>query len=263
MKKILHLIMGIRNIYVNPCLLLKNSFVCAKEIVSADSLQVTGTGVLQLYFPTHILKIPLGEFSQCSLEKEFQNYQDLKNVLPTFVDYSLVRYKNGFRVDKLKKAVLNENILQDIVLTLEKLENHKNREEEPNLSLDLLNGWCKQRYAFYFKYKKCPMHGDLTPKNIMQNNEGKMVLIDLDRFTFNGIKGIDKLHFIIEKECKESGIDFFDWIQKYLDDWDDRNLLFLYFVYRINTEHFDNVKLPDIYYEKTCNVYNKFMKRLS
>jgi hypothetical protein len=131
------------------------------------------------------------------------------------------------------------------------------------ISTNLLNKWCNQDFVFNFKYNNCFMHGDLTPKNIMKNKKNQNVLIDLDRFSINGIKGIDRIHYIIEKESKEKGIDFFAWIQKHFNEWEEREALFLYFVYRINVEHFDKVKLPDIYYNKACNIYNRFIKEFS
>jgi predicted nucleotidyltransferase len=94
---------------------------------------------------------------------------------------------------------------------------------------------------------------------LMKNEKGDLVLIDLDRFNFNGIKGIDKLHFFIEKECKEKGIVFFEWIDINFDKY-NKELLFLYFVYRINIEHFEKVKLPKFYYNKSCQIFNRFIK---
>ena len=253
MKKILKLINSIRNRYVDLSYLL-TSFKCFKEIFKSNDIQITGTGVLQLFFDEYIIKIPLGKLSDLNLENEYKNYLKFKNSnLSKYVEYELKKIELFYKIEKLK-VIRNLNI--DVII--KDLEKEKIQNGEINLSLDLLNKWCNKNFKYSFKYEKSVMHGDLTPKNVMLNKYNQIVLIDLDRFTFFGIKGIDKLHFIIEKECKEQKIDFFDWILKNFEKYKIEKL-FLYFVYRINMEDFKDVKLPEIYYQKACKVYNRFI----
>ena len=258
MRKILKLIKSIRNLYVNLNYLLY-SLKYFDLILKSNKLQITGTGVLQLFFDNYIIKIPLGKLSDLNLKKEYNNYLKLKNSnLSKYVEYKLEKINSIYKIEKLQNI---KNI--DINKILRDIEEEKIQEnEEINLSFDLLNKWCKEDFKYDFKYEKSAMHGDLTPKNVMLNKNNKAVLIDLDRFTFSGIKGIDNLHYIIEKECKERKIDFFDWILENFDKVEKKDL-FIYFVYRINIENFDSIKLPDIYYKKACKVYKKFIKEFS
>jgi len=255
MKKIWKLIKSIRSPYVNIKYFSKLVFIC-KEIFKANDIQVTGTGVLQLFLNDYIIKVPFGELSTMNLEQEYKNYLKLKrSSLLKYVDYKLEKIKNYYIIEKLYsiQEIDIDNIISD-------LENGKlKKDKDIVLSLNLLNKWCNKNFKFNFQYEKSVMHGDLTPKNIMANKKGHLVLIDLDRFTFNGIKGLDKLHFIIEKESKENNIDFFDWMELNFNKY-DKKLLFLYFVYRINIEHFEKVKLPDFYYKKSCKLYDKFIR---
>jgi len=258
MKKIWKLIKSIKNPYVNINQFFKIVIFMLKEILKCNDIQITGTGVLQLIFDNYIIKVPLGELSKINLEKDYKNYLKLKNSsLSKYVDYKFKKVENCYIVEKLYH--IKEINIDKIISDLEKV---KLEGETINLSLYLLNKWCKKNFNFTFKYAKSVMHGDLTPKNIMLNKNGSIVLIDLDRFCFNGIKGIDKLHFIIEKESKEKNIDFFDWIEKNFDKYDNE-FLFLYFVYRVNVEHFDKVELPHFYYLKCCKIYNKFLEKFS
>jgi len=256
MPKILKLIKSFRNQYVNIIYLLK-ILKFYKVIIASNDIKITGTGVLQLFFDDNIIKIPLGELSEINLQNEYSNYRQLKRTnLAKYVDYKLQRGDGFYRISRLKTAK-DINILEII----DDLEKENTKEDSLTLSFDLLNKWCKKNFKYNFKYKKSVMHGDLTPENVMLNENNRVVFIDLDRFHFCGIKGLDKLHYFIEKDSREKNIDFFEWILENFDQC-DIDILFVYFVYRVNIEHFDKVKLPHYYYQKACRVFDRFIEEL-
>lgn len=96
------------------------------------------------------------------------------------------------------------------------------------------------------------MHGDLTKDNIMKNKKDNLVLIDLDRFTLNGIKGLDFLHFQIDRYSKLKNIDFFDVLKG--DEYIKNELSYIYILYRISQEYKENVVLKKEYYIKAQEV---------
>ena len=258
MNKMLNLIKSLRNNYVEVLFLIK-LFRFIKLIYLSDTIIVTGTGVLQVFFKNNLIKIPLGSLSFEALNTEYNNYLSLKKSnLRGYVNYSLEKINSYYKMEILQPV----NDI-DIVPILKSLEDEQVIEKcLPNLSLKLLNRWSKSDFKYSFTFEYSVMHGDLTPKNIMKNIHNEIVLIDLDRFTFKGIKGIDQLHFLIEKETKEKNISFFDWILDNYNLISDKNLLFIYFIYRINAEHFDNVKLSPTYYMKSCEIYKIFINLL-
>lgn len=258
MKKILRLINCLRSRYVDY----RRIFSILSNynlLYRAEDILITSTGVLILYFKDTIIKVPLGGFSEQSLKKEYTNYLEIKSTnLARLVDYGLCKKGIYYEVDKLRQV---EKIAEkDVEKIVSLLENTVFLGDSiPDLSFNLVNKWCNKSICSDFIYESSCMHGDLTPKNIMLNSRGDFVLIDLDRFSCNGIRGVDILHFRIERKCKECGFDFLDWILRYLEDFDNKKMLFCYFIYRVNVENFNGILLSDEYYKKTCMIYDKFI----
>ena len=105
--------------------------------------------------------------------------------------------------------------------------------------------------------ESCPMHGDLTENNIMQNKNKQIVLIDLDRFVMEGICGFDLLHFKVDRKSKRLKVSFFECIKQMIDNSQvNKNKLFLYIKYRVSQEHNLKVKLDKNYYDNYKSFFN-------
>lgn len=55
-----------------------------------------------------------------------------------------------------------------------------------------------------------PTHGDLTALNVMEQR-GECKLIDLDRFSWEGLQIFDFMHYAIEDRCKTMRVDWIAW----------------------------------------------------
>ena len=108
------------------------------------------------------------------------------------------------------------------------------------------------------------MHGDLTQYNIMKNKNGNVVLIDLNRFTFNdGIEKLDRIHFAVEYFARKKKQDFFAIVRSTIQNRNISvyyfNLLLLYVIYRVGVEYDKNIKLPLSYRKEMCKTVEIFL----
>ena len=230
--------------------------------------KVTGTGVLLLIGPDSVVKIPLGEAASHSLKQNFQNYNVLKSTsLSRYVAYSLEFFKGCYRMDLLSNVKVTPGEVKSII------EDLRSFSETKPLSSEFVASKCAQGVDVLKRFtgeevtvsgdislRSSVMHGDLTEGNIMKGAENNNVLIDLDRFDFFGIDGIDELHFKVTQDSVRRKCSFFESLSDMIAHEQPRGLLTVYLLHRIAVEHVEGVVLDHGYYEKALSLY-KALKR--
>jgi hypothetical protein len=232
------------------------------------SFKLTGTGVLLLIGPDSVVKVPLGEAASHSLKQNFQNYKLLKNTsLSHYVAYNLEFLKGCYKMDLLSSANASADEVKSII------EDLRSFSETKELSSEFVAGKCAQGVDVLKRFTgeevavpgdillhSSVMHGDLTEGNIMKSAENNNVLIDLDRFDFFGIDGIDELHFKVTQESVRRKCSFFESLSDMIAHEQQRGLLTVYLLHRVAVEHVEGVVLDRRYYEKALSLY-KALKR--
>lgn len=246
-----------KNIYVDKHKISKQLYFFLKEHYGFKSFSISSTGVLILYYEKQILKLPLGKTSTVSLLKNYENYIKLNDFgMDTLVNYKLIKKDDYYVMDKLFTVNLNDKDVYLVILQLSRNNNLiKIKELKENLfqnisNLEKIIGM-KIFIPYELEVESCLMHGDFTKDNIMRNEKGDIVLIDLDRLTFRGILGIDLLHYQVDKNSKLYDLSFFDYLLKN----NEKSILqYLYFVYRICNEYKSGILLDEEYYNgvKKC-----------
>lgn len=246
-----------KNIYVEKLKISKQLYLFLKENYGFQSFSISSTGVLILYYEKQILKLPLGKTSTVSLLKNYENYIKLNDFgMDTLVNYKLIKKDDYYVMDKLFTVNLNDKDVYLVILQLSRNNNLiKIKELKENLfqnisNLEKIIGM-KIFIPYELEVESCLMHGDFTKDNIMKNEKGDIVLIDLDRLTFRGILGIDLLHYQVDKNSKLYDLSFFDYLLKN----NEKSILqYLYFVYRICNEYKSGILLDEEYYNgvKKC-----------
>jgi hypothetical protein len=105
------------------------------------------------------------------------------------------------------------------------------------------------QFALDKPYNIGPAHGDFHQENIMQDELGNIIMIDLDCYRKNGIQALDALYYIIEAESRKNGEFWFvelckiykskERIEEYFllpEAIDINELLFICFLDRIGQE---------------------------
>jgi hypothetical protein len=231
---------------------------------------VTTTGCFQIFYSDYILKIPLGKLSMLSLEKNYSNYKLIKeSPLHEFVNYHLCQISQFYKVEYLYTKVLTEEMALEIIDKFRMFYADNQYIGFPDFLFNesfILKKYeeiIKKLFEDYY-FKTVPMHGDLTMANIMLNSKKEIVLIDLDRFTFEGIDKFDHIHLKIDEESKKKKISFFNYITNILNNKEyflyNNYDLYMYFLVRVWIE--GRVKLPEIYYLKTIMLNDLFIKKL-
>lgn len=125
-----------------------------------------------------------------------------------------------------------------------------------------------------------PAHGDLHVRNILKDTAGKavknkIVLIDLDRFTLQGIQALDCIHFLVDYHSRCNKISWFEqlfrlhvhnWVleesmQSLLacyNDLEQRKLLYIYLTDRVGKETMYYKSMP----KKWILELNKILRML-
>jgi len=260
-----------------------NYFNIFKKLKFGSTVLITGTGVLIIFFKDKIIKFPMGEHSMLSLSKEYNNYLLLKrSSLKNLVEYNLKKENTYYVMEYLFdcKAVVdaktkicsqlskyNSSLVSVTqLISSEIFTNAFNYIKYINKGKDIDVNEILTILKSKVSIPSCAMHGDLTPFNIMQNFKGNVVLIDLDRFEFNGIEKIDRIHFCIEYYAKRKKKDFFLIIDYILRNKNISNkyfyFLFLYFIYRIGVECNLNIELPIEYKNKILTTLKIFLIKI-
>lgn len=255
------------NIYVEKNKISKKLLDLLKELKGYQSFSISTTGSLILFNKNDIIKISLGNVSDISLRKNYENYLLLKDTkLKNLVEYELIKKSQYYTMERLEPINLRNEEVEKIISSFFEKEvkevNLKEVKEELFSNIEKLEKICSISIFFPTEtlVDSCLMHGDLTKDNIMKNKNGDFLLIDLDRFTFNGIKGLDIFHYKVDKFSKQQGINYFD----YLVSIEEKNdyMSYIYLLYRISSEYREGIVLNDIYYEEMKKTI-KLLKRKS
>ena len=249
-------ILSKKNLYVDEQYVNNEFLKLLKKLNRFNKFSISSTGSLILFYSDKVIKIPLGDVSKESLEKNYENYLLLKNSeFKNFVDYKLHKVDKYYEMDNLKTANISNHEVEKILdyfNTKSKKIRLSSIKDKLFYNLYEVNKICgiKNVSLEDIEVESCPMHGDLTENNIMQNKNKQIVLIDLDRFVMEGICGFDLLHFKVDRKSKRLKVSFFECIKQMIDKSQiDKNKLFLYIKYRVSQEHNLKVKLDKNYYD--------------
>ncbi|MCT7530666.1 hypothetical protein [Aliarcobacter cryaerophilus] len=253
-----------KNLYVDKKYINSDLLKSLKKFSKFSKFSISTTGSLILFYSDKVIKIPLSDVSKESLEKNYKNYLLLKkSEFKFFVDYKLSRVDKYYEMDNLENTTLSNNEVKKIL----EYFNAKSKKIKLSSIKDKLfynlyevNKICGIKNISFedIEIESCPMHGDLTQNNIMLNKNKQIVLIDLDRFEMDGIRGFDLLHFKIDMESKKLNKSFFEYVTDLINTSHiDKNKLLLYMKYRISQEHNTKIKLAQNYYDKYKSILNE------
>lgn len=241
-------------------------------------VQLTATGVLQFYTEDSVYMVPCGKLSNESLSENYKNWLLIKaSVYSNLVDYKL---KNMSSKDLLYYSmsrllpISNEQEARNYIITCLKSEDRKYLVDYINLSNanDKLKKHCQLDFSNIIDKIKDrqlissigPLHGDLTEQNMLKTHDEKVVIIDLDRFVFNGVQFIDELHFYIESMSKKEGTPWLQILIKILNTkdnkvWKDEEIIG-YFLFRLDAEIRDDIKPTKNYLKHVYSAAEKISK---
>ncbi|MGJ0340543.1 hypothetical protein [Aliarcobacter cryaerophilus] len=253
-----------KNLYVDKKYINSDLLKSLKKFSKFSKFSISTTGSLILFYSDKVIKIPLSDVSKESLEKNYENYLLLKNSeFKNFVDYKLHKVDKYYEMDILETANISnyevEKIL-DYFNTKSKKIRLSSIKDKLFYNFDKVNKICgiKNVSLEDIEVESCPMHGDLTQNNIMLNKNKQIVLIDLDRFVMDGIRGFDLLHFEVDRKSKVLKVSFFECVKQMIDNSQvNKNKLLLYMKYRISQEHNTKIKLAQNYYDKYKSILNE------
>jgi len=237
---------------------------------------LSGTGVLVLFYKDSVIKIPLSDLASASLKKDFNFYNKaIKNNVKKFFNYSFQKLESGYKMDLL---IENKELYSDYVKKLESIDIENSIYVQKDLSIRDCLYLCpnftvvESRCGFVFDLEKKInvatgfMHGDLTKRNLLADINGNCCLIDLDRSTFNGIKELDEVHYLVDEESKRKGMSFFAFIEQNFDSLNIKfglNTIYFYFMYRLSVECKAEIILNDTYYYQAKNCHDFLCSRTS
>lgn len=252
-----------KNLYVDEKYVNNDFLKLLKKLNRFNKFSISSTGSLILFYSDKVIKIPLGDVSKESLEKNYENYLLLKNSeFRNVVDYKLCRVDNYYEMDTLETINISNHEVEK-VLECFNAKSKKIRlssiKDKLFYNFDKVNKICEIKNVSFedIEVESCPMHGDLTENNIMQNKNQQIVFIDLDRFTMEGILGFDLLHFEVDRKSKVLKVSFFEYVKQMIDNSQvNKNKLFLYIKYRVSQEHNLKVKLDKNYYDNYKSFFN-------
>ena len=270
------LILSRKNIYMhNKYLgygLLRNLF----DQKGFSKFLLSGTGVLVLFYKDSVMKIPLSDLATTSLKKDFNFYNKaIKNNIKKFFNYSFQKLESGYKMDLLFE---NKNLQNNYIKKLQLIDMENSIYIRKELSIrDCLYlcpnyGVIESRCGFVFDLEKKInvatgfMHGDLTNRNLLADVNGNCCLIDLDRSTFNGIRELDEVHYLVDEESKRKGMSFFTFIEQNLISLNSKfelNIIYLYLMYRLCVECKVEIILNDTYYSEAKNCHDFLCSRMA
>jgi hypothetical protein len=164
-----------------------------------------------------------------------------------------------------------KDLHQSFIQNLTRIDNEHGNLFKKNLTIeDLLHlvpnyRVIESRCGFNFDLKRNIeatvgfMHGDLTQNNILLNSEGDCCLIDLDRARLDGIRELDEIHFLIDKNSTGAKTNFLVYIEDNIDqlmEVFDVNIIYLYLIFRVSCEFRDGVVLNNSYYKAVRRCHN-------
>lgn len=253
-------------------------------IGGVEHVKLSGTGVFLGFSKNKVYYVPLGESPAEQLKKGFDNYLALRaSSLKHFVDYEFIRNESGkfcfYIADKLTH--ISESVLDDEAKKLiDSLKNFKSKSKLDHSFLisgeQAIKAVISPRSRLYWlqnlhqivneEHQLCASHGDLTQFNIMRNS-GNTVIIDLDRFTFNGFSWFDETHYQLERYVKAKNIDWLRFILQIVesqysilpsfeisDGRVDLKKVDLYFIQRMIYEYKLRCEMPETWI-RSVNVF--------
>lgn len=257
-------LVGWRNKYLNLHWCGRSLLVRLLHIKPVSGFRLTGTGVLLLFSDDSVVKVPLSRIAESALQRNFYHYRMLRDShLSHCVSYRLEHGEGFYRMDRLCPVRDPAEAVASVVSAFEALTPPVRMPER------VLGEKCAAGVAVLQRFSGmdiqvpssamvsvCAMHGDLTEHNVMTDAAGQIVLIDLERFAFDGIAGIDLIHFKVTRESAEKRCSFTDCLLEFLKRGYNRDILIIYLLYRLGVEHNDGVRLPGSYYRSAYNAYN-------
>jgi hypothetical protein len=264
-----------RNRYINKKYL---GYGLLKNLVNRigfSKFLLSGTGVLVLFYKDSVIKIPLSDLASASLKKDLKFYNEaVNNRINIFFNYSFNKLESGYKMDLLNE---NKNLHSDYIKKLQLIGIENSIYIQKELSIrDCLYlcpnyGVIESRCGFVFDLEKNInvaigfMHGDLTNRNLLADVNGNCCLIDLDRSTFDGIRELDEVHYLVDEESKRKGMSFFTFIEENLNSLNikfELNIIYLYLMYRLCVECKVEIILNDTYYIEAKNCHDFLCSRM-
>jgi len=267
-------LISINHPYVNTVSKRKAILIKQHILGKAINVSLSGTGCLMIFHTETVVKIPLSLHTSKSLLSEYENYLNIKrSSLSALVAYRLVSVEDEcqyFKMTRLKNVPnCGTEIERDI---FEKLKSYKGSVgsmcslETQRVGLDVLVKNIDLKYTqdllelrdllLLIEVSKTAMHGDFTPLNIMEN-QGDIVLIDLDRFDLNGFCFIDEVHYYVEKNAKLLRVNSYHCIINMMDtliELHNPEKMVAYIFFRIGAENRPGVVLHNEYYNNALRI---------
>lgn len=264
------------------CPYVKLSFIPFRSIISIlnttpgrfESIILTDTGVLILFYSVCVVKIPLGPIPLKDLKRNMNQYNLIKaSERKALVNYWLEDHGTYFKMQLLLEGNNKRTLAIQYFKTINKEPCTSLRSQKDIYELILLG---RQKFIDVTavqlsidedkKYPMSIMHGDLTSRNIMTDTTGGPLLIDLNRFKFKGFEFIDRVHFEVDFESKKIQKNYFDYIILNFD-WLRKiygsEALKIYVLYRIGSEHNNGIKNEGWYYDGMRSLAQKLDSKMT
>lgn len=260
------------------CPYVKLSFIPYRSIIlflnsnpdRLESFKLTDTGIFILFYSTYVIKVPLGPIPLEDLIRNKNQYNLIKeSKYKAYVNYWLEDHGAFFKMELLLEGNDKKALIEQYFMTISKtayasINSKKDIYELISIGQDKFINITQTELPIN-KDKRYPisiMHGDLTPKNIMTNSFGTPLLIDLNRFNFEGFEFIDRIHFEVEFESKKIRENYFHYIvmnfSRLLRIYGNE-MLKIYVLYRIGSEHNQGIKNEHWYYDGMKELGKKMM----
>lgn len=247
--------------------------VSCQSMRKALCFRITSSGVLIIFYEKKVIKIGLSSNTYHELKKNLSVFNTLKknNSLCHLVNYQQSMKDNIFISSRLNPCNLTPKFATNAILsnfTQNKLSQQNSKPliyfcSIANEHYKIINK-LKQNIPRQISILLSPMHGDLTPDNIMKNHMGKPVLIDLDRFTLSGPAFYDRMHYQVEYRCKQEKINFFEHLNEEILNCSCEKKFFLllsYFVVRLSLEYRKGINKNKYYLKKVNDLTIIFIEK--
>ena len=203
-----------------------------REVLALEPMQdvqLSGTGKLMLLSRTRVYFVALGDVSDAAIQKSIRSWEGIRS--STLADVVSGDWR---QLDIAGASVLSTERLETCRdphrfgrSILRRLRAEGEYATPPQSSVDawfraapLLTDHDSARHwqgltleIAHHPWRLGPTHGDLTPPNIMKGTADECVLIDLDRFAWDGIQLFDALHFAVESYCKTHRTDWIAFLE--------------------------------------------------
>lgn len=166
-------------------------------------MSMTSTGVLQCYTPQQLFVVPCGDVAVGALAQSHKHWKQLQDSpWSALAAYDFTHPAPSLYTMALLRPVDDPRAIANALQSMQgqRLEAISHFAWQPliqRLSLfadtSALTQLCESSTEVIFG----PLHGDLHPGNVMANQKGQPVLIDLDRFHAFAPQFIDEIHLLV------------------------------------------------------------------